>query len=142
MWQAIAIFARDIEQKGIIASTEEKSLEYEGEFTLNSEENDILTSEASSGISTGEISILNPGGNGSTLLSEGEDVPSIADDAVTSYEHTGGSAATSGRHLRKKENERMIVGGSIAPLNRYPYMVEIYPKPGCGGSLIHPRVSR
>uniref|UniRef100_A0A7S1BAD0 Peptidase S1 domain-containing protein n=1 Tax=Corethron hystrix TaxID=216773 RepID=A0A7S1BAD0_9STRA len=34
----------------------------------------------------------------------------------------------------------MIIGGEIAPLERYPYMVEFWPRPGCGGSLIHPQV--
>jgi len=34
-----------------------------------------------------------------------------------------------------------IVGGRIVdPMERYPYMVEFYPNPGCGGSLIHPQV--
>eukprot|EP00587_Corethron_hystrix_P006306 CAMPEP_0113305586 /NCGR_PEP_ID=MMETSP0010_2-20120614/5156_1 /TAXON_ID=216773 ORGANISM="Corethron hystrix, Strain 308" /NCGR_SAMPLE_ID=MMETSP0010_2 /ASSEMBLY_ACC=CAM_ASM_000155 /LENGTH=341 /DNA_ID=CAMNT_0000160039 /DNA_START=123 /DNA_END=1145 /DNA_ORIENTATION=- /assembly_acc=CAM_ASM_000155 len=33
-----------------------------------------------------------------------------------------------------------VIGGSIAPLERYPYMVEFWPFPGCGGSLIHPQV--
>uniref|UniRef100_A0A7S1FNM0 Peptidase S1 domain-containing protein n=1 Tax=Corethron hystrix TaxID=216773 RepID=A0A7S1FNM0_9STRA len=34
----------------------------------------------------------------------------------------------------------MIIGGEVAPLERYPYMVEFWPFPGCGGSLIHPQV--
>jgi len=34
----------------------------------------------------------------------------------------------------------MIIGGEIAPLERYPYMVEFWPwPPECGGSLIHPQ---
>lgn len=34
-----------------------------------------------------------------------------------------------------------IVGGRVVnPIERYPYMVEIFPYPGCGGTLIHPKV--
>ena len=36
---------------------------------------------------------------------------------------------------------KSIVGGQVVePIERYPYMVPFWPRPGCGGSLIHPRV--
>jgi len=39
------------------------------------------------------------------------------------------------------DGTRKIVGGRIVnPIERYPYMVEFWPNPGCGGSLIHPQV--
>uniref|UniRef100_A0A7S1FVH2 Peptidase S1 domain-containing protein n=1 Tax=Corethron hystrix TaxID=216773 RepID=A0A7S1FVH2_9STRA len=34
----------------------------------------------------------------------------------------------------------LVINGKVAPLERYPYMVEFWPDPGCGGSLIHPEV--
>jgi len=48
------------------------------------------------------------------------------------------------RHRQPLEDENelsSIVGGRVVkPIERYPYMVELWPNPGCGGTLIHPEV--
>eukprot|EP00588_Corethron_pennatum_P013543 CAMPEP_0194278232 /NCGR_PEP_ID=MMETSP0169-20130528/10336_1 /TAXON_ID=218684 /ORGANISM="Corethron pennatum, Strain L29A3" /LENGTH=412 /DNA_ID=CAMNT_0039022379 /DNA_START=127 /DNA_END=1365 /DNA_ORIENTATION=- len=48
------------------------------------------------------------------------------------------------RHRQPLDDEHellSIVGGRVVnPIERYPYMVELWPNPGCGGTLIHPEV--
>mmetsp|Transcript_19907 Transcript_19907/g.45206 ORF Transcript_19907/g.45206 Transcript_19907/m.45206 type:complete len:353 (-) Transcript_19907:190-1248(-) len=88
LWQAIAICARDIEEKGSAASAEEIFFAYGSNVTA-------LPAE--------KTSFPRPRGVDSVLASA-------------------------------------IIGGSVAPVNRYPYVAELFPRPGCGGSLIHPRV--
>eukprot|EP00587_Corethron_hystrix_P007756 CAMPEP_0113313106 /NCGR_PEP_ID=MMETSP0010_2-20120614/9660_1 /TAXON_ID=216773 ORGANISM="Corethron hystrix, Strain 308" /NCGR_SAMPLE_ID=MMETSP0010_2 /ASSEMBLY_ACC=CAM_ASM_000155 /LENGTH=268 /DNA_ID=CAMNT_0000169047 /DNA_START=218 /DNA_END=1021 /DNA_ORIENTATION=- /assembly_acc=CAM_ASM_000155 len=38
------------------------------------------------------------------------------------------------------QDRSLIINGTVVPSGRYPYMVEFYPEPGCGGSLIAPDV--
>eukprot|EP00588_Corethron_pennatum_P025948 CAMPEP_0194315538 /NCGR_PEP_ID=MMETSP0171-20130528/12353_1 /TAXON_ID=218684 /ORGANISM="Corethron pennatum, Strain L29A3" /LENGTH=335 /DNA_ID=CAMNT_0039071399 /DNA_START=133 /DNA_END=1137 /DNA_ORIENTATION=+ len=38
------------------------------------------------------------------------------------------------------QDRSLIINGTMAELGRYPYIVELFPTPGCGGSLIAPDV--